>query len=362
MAYLLNLIISCCLLSQIKKNNNYQKLLVIIPVVIIWTIIVGGQYYVGADYGFYIDYFSHPIYSSRFEPIFTSLSRWLYSIGIKGQGQFFFYAFFNAVIVFIAANRLGIKHWALFYFLLITVSTFFNNQMNGIRQCIATVLVFWGFVELYKSKLYGILLIVLALGFHYSSAICLAFLYISKEANYLTKFPKLLLIVTAFVTLLPIGDKANDFLFQYLPSIIKEETAYETMYYNSSYDYVNKEMDFIYKISKLLLFPIYWLSLKLMDSEELTEKENTFYKFGLLSYSLRCLLLMNNLVGRFSFYFWIPSIIPIYLLARYYWRRKDLSRYIMVLAYSSALYFIKIFLEQNEYKYDFYLFHTFPLY
>lgn len=352
MLYIINLLFSCIYLSHIKEKNTLFFIIKVFPVILLWIFIIGGQLGIGADYDQYLGFFNFPHYETRFEPIFTWVSRISYDIGIVGQGQFYVYALINALIIFIASHRLGIKNWGIFYFLLITVSTFFNNQMNGIRQCTAVAFAYWAFVELYTSKIKGVSLIAFASGFHLSAIICVFFTFIKKITAVLTKYPKVLLITCCLISLIPVDDYINNqTLIGYLPDEVREETHYERMY--SDEDQTSSSMDIVYKLSKLLLLPLYLYSLRLLKNSTLSDKEQLFFRFGILSYSLRCALLINHLIGRFSYYFWIPSIIPLYYLCVDLYKRKKHTDLALVLIFASIIYFIKVFMGTAEYKSSF---------
>ena len=344
MIYIINIIFSCMYLSLVKENRFLLYLVKISPVIILWTIIIGGQYDIGADYFNYYDYFSNPALVDRFEPLFQIITKFIYNFKTGSQTPFFIYAF-------IIAFKMRVKNLGLFCFLIITVSTFFNNQMNGLRQCIAIPIACWGMIELYKSKLKGCVLIVLAGGFHYSALICLAFLYIKKVVNIITANPKLLLLLTIIVTCIPSTDTLNNTIINFLPEFIREETVYEKAYLDN--ENLAATTGLIYKLSKLLLIPIYFISLRMLVPGKLNEDETDFFKLGLMSYSLRCVLLVNNLVGRFSGFFWIFSIFPIYYLASDYWKRQKYFKFFMLLIYSSLIYFVKVFVGTAEYKSSF---------
>ena len=351
MLYIINLLFSCIYLSQIKEKNTMLFLIKILPVIFLWVFIVGGQFKIGADYGNYLDFFSNPHSDTRFEPLFVWVSRVSYDLGFVKQGQFYIFAFINAVIIFIASHKLGIKNWGVYYFLLITVSTFFNNQMNGIRQCTAVAFVYWAFVELYNKKIKGVSLIALAGGFHFSALICVVFAYIEKITNFLTKYPKSLLIACCLISLIPADDYINQSVIGFLPEDVREETHYEKMYANN--ESTSESTGIVFKLSKLLLLPIYIYSLRLLKFGGLSKKEVLFFKFGILSYALRCALLINQLIGRFSYYFWIPSIMPLYYLCVNLYRRKRYVEFAFVLIYSSLTYFVKVFMGTAEYKSSF---------
>ena len=351
MFYILNIILSCLYLSVIKERNAFLFLIKVLPVIFLWVFIVGGQYEIGADYGNYLAFFRYPLDDVRFEVLFTGISRFVYRLGVMGQGQFYIFALINAVVIFIASHKLGIKHWAIFYFLLITVSTFFNNQMNGIRQCTAVALVYWGFVELYYSKFKGVALVAFAGGFHLSALANLCFVFIKKVTSILTKYPAVLLISLCSVSLIPSDEYLNESLIEILPEQFKEDTHYESMYADD--ENTNTSTGMVYKLSKLLLLPLYLYSLRLLKNGSLSEKDNFFFRFGILSYSLRCALLINNLIGRFSYYFWIPSILPLYYLCVNLYNRRRHVELAFVLIYASAIYFIKVFMGTAEYRSSF---------
>lgn len=351
MLYILNIILSCFYLSVIKEKNAFLFLIKVLPVILLWVFIVGGQYEIGADYGNYLDFFNYPLDDTRFEVLFTEISRFAYRLGIAGQEQFYVFALINAIVIFVASHKLGIRHWAIFYFLLITVSTFFNNQMNGIRQCTAVALVYWGFIELYSSKLKGTALLALAGGFHFSALVNICFVFLKKVTKILTKYPAILLISLCSISLLPSDEYINEYLIELLPEQFREETHYENMYADD--EDTNASTSVVYKLSKLLLLPLYLYSLRLLKNGSLSEKENLFFRFGILSYSLRCALLINNLIGRFSYYFWIPSILPLYYLCVNMHNKKRYVELAFVLIYASAIYFIKVFMGTAEYRSSF---------
>lgn len=353
--YILNILISCIILDKIKNRRDAIRDIGIGTVIFIWTIIIGGQWYVGTDYGNYYAFFKNPD-RTDFELLFTLISKGLYLVGIRGQGQFFFYAFLNAIVIFKAANRLGIHHLAIFYYLLVAVSTFFNNQMNIIRQCIACAFVFWAFVELYRSKIKGIFLILIAMGFHTSAIVCLSMLFLVKTTNFFTKYPRGLLIVASVILMLPIDPEIiiNN-IFGLLPESFNEYTYYVARYNSNEYGLQN--INNINILSKLILIPVYWLSLCVLDGQELSDKEKTFFKLGFLCFCIKIIFLINPLLSRLASYTWIPSILPIYYLVRLFYRKRKFSTAILLMLYCSATYYVKIIMGIGEYGYDFYLFN-----
>ncbi len=351
LVYVLNIIICCYILHFYNVNNKQSYLIVSIFVIIIWTIIIGGQYGVGSDYFAYLNCFEYN-YHLR-EPLFNFVQDISFMIGISGQGIFFVFALIDATILFIAIYKYKITNLSIFYFLIVTVSTYFNNSMNMLRQIVADVLIFYAFIEMFQSKLKGSLLIAIATGFHFSAMCMFIFIPIKIIIEHTTKFPKFLLIVTTILgsTNILNNDALNEFIFEIIPSIDELE-YYKTAYAGSN---LRDNMSIIYKISKVFYIPIYFISIKLLDGYLATNYEKFLFKLGLLSFCLRVILLQNNLIGRFSCYFWLPSVFPIYFLLKYYWTETRMKHFLLCSIYCMIPYLIKLIQGEFEYKYHFFL-------
>lgn len=341
MLYIINLFFGCWYLRWVRIDR-WGDLWKFLPIIIMWTVIAGGQYYIGADYPMYFSYFNH--YSgapdSRFEWLFAAITDWTIKAGFYGQGPFFVFAFLNACILFAAGKTAKLQHWGIYYLLILTVAVIFNNQMNAVRQTTGVCLCFWAFLEFYERKWVGVILILIASGFHTSCLLCLVFVWIKPISDLGGKYPILLLVLSfgsAFI------DNAtqdfNNWLLSNMPAYFKENTHYGEAYEDSEYGH---ETSIIYRISKLLLIPLYWKSLMLVEKQLLTSRERNLFNLGFVSFFLRNILIVNTLTGRLSYYFWLPSIFPIYYLAVYYWQRKQWVNFFIVTAWCSATYFIKI--------------------
>ena len=145
LVYIFNILLGCLFIHF--ANDKKLWFIPFAMVLFIWTFIAGGQNGIGTDYYDYKDYFESLWGNSRFELLFRLCSTVLYDCGIRGQGQFYFYAALNFIIIFFVGRKLGIRHWGIFYFLIIVVSTFFHNQMNMVRQAVACGLVFAALTE-----------------------------------------------------------------------------------------------------------------------------------------------------------------------------------------------------------------------
>lgn len=353
MVYLFVIVYICLSLSLHQKQINRSKIGIVFftPAIIVWTIVVGGQYYVGTDYPVYLNYFERP--SPAYEPIFCYLTIYLYEHGIKGQYIFFVFAFINAFFIFIACRKIRLSNYALFFFLLVSVSTFFNSQMNGIRQCSAVSIIFLAIAVMKDSKKFSAILIILATGIHYSALACLPLLMYERYLYKITAAPKILITITCFMPFVAVDENFTNQLLSCLPSEIVSGTRL-ALYQDT--DAGEVRLGFIYRVSKLYFVPLYWWSTILLKNNVLNEKEMYLYKLGLFSYFVKSVLLVNLFFNRFSYYFWIPAIFPVYFLARYIQKRNQ-SLYALIILYCSFIYFYKVISETQGYTYDFFVNH-----
>lgn len=125
--------------ANIRSNiNSYNLLILSSPIIIIWVLMIGGQYGVGTDYFSYIYYFTTPdtsYFDERGDLLFGFFIRLSHSFGFYGQDLMFILSFLWIILLlFIGKTFLldsNFKYLCLFFFVYITFSTSFNNQMNA---------------------------------------------------------------------------------------------------------------------------------------------------------------------------------------------------------------------------------------
>lgn len=356
MLYIINILFGCFYLNFVKIEK-WHDLWKISPIILLWTIIAGGQYHIGADYPLYFSYFNHFIGApeSRFEWLFAFITDLTIKAGFWGQGPFFVFAFINIVLIFAAGKIAKISNWGIYYLLIITVAVIFNNQLNAVRQTAAVCLCFIAFLEFYDKKWIGVLFILIGMGFHTSVVLCLPFFFIKKVTDFTSKFPLALLIisfVSAFID--SATSDFNNYLLSIMPDYLKENTHYAEAYENSEYSH---STSFIYRASKIILIPLYWKSLMLIKKGCLTKYETDLFNLGFFAFMMRNLLLLNTLTGRLSFYFWIPSIFPLYYLMRHYWQNKKFLPFIIITAWLIMPYITKIIVGTQNYADSFIFFN-----
>lgn len=351
MVYIINLLFSCIYLSLIRGKTLKSYLIKCIPVILIWTIIVGGQKDVGTDYPVYLAFFEYPAFV--YEPIFCGITLFLFENGLKGQDFFFLYACITALVFFIAAYSYKLKKIWLLYFLMVVVATFFNAQMNGLRQCVAVPLVFGAFHEFFESnsKWKGAILIVIAAGFHYSALIGIFFIFMDRFLNLTKKVPRILLLLCCVAPFITLGEGITEKILSYLPRGVVAMSRLSN-YMNSQN--ADQELALIFRLSKLYFIPLYWWCVSVYKKMNLSEYEDRLFWLGILSFFLKNILLVNVFIGRFGYYFWLPSIFPLYFIIRYYQGKKDYGYSVLIMLYCCFIYFYKVIAGTQGYTYDFY--------
>lgn len=348
MLYIINIVFSCIYLSFIRIRS-WRDIVKVLPVILLWSVIAGGQDNIGVDYPMYLSYFNNPSDAAedRFEWLFAVISGMSARIGLNGQWLFFIFAFINIVLLFIGGRMARIKHWAIYYFLIITVAVIFNNQMNALRQTTAVCFCFMAFIAFFENKMLGIALLAAAMGFHLSAIICFAFLWIRPILKFTSRFP-LALLAIAFISgfIDTATQEFNNSLLELIPDFMADDVRYVEAYTDSEYSH---STDMIYRLSKIIQIPLYWKSLMLLKKNVLTRQETNLFNLGFLSFALRNLLLINTLVGRLSYYFWIPSLFPLYYLMRYYWIRKQYIAFTIIVLWCIVPYIAKIIVGTQNY-------------
>jgi hypothetical protein len=165
---------------------------------------------------------------------------------------------------------------------------------------------------------------------------------------------KLLLFLSVLLPLLPIDNNIISKLFEYTPQIIQDETRYVNMYMYSSHI---ETSSMLVRIQKLVFIPICFISLSVFSTPYLKKEQSLLFCLGILCVFLKSVCSINIMLSRLSYYFFIPTIFPIYYLIKYYIDNKFYKNSIIIILYISCIYIIKLIIGTAEYSYDFYLFH-----
>lgn len=354
MVYLLYTLYSTISLSILSKYReaNYKKLIfVAAPMIFAWILIVGGQYDVGTDYHSYM----HIFYGYGLERTqesgevgFVHFVKLCNSIGLRGQDLFFIISVFWVFSLLYFSKRIvSSKYVFIFIFVFITFSTTFNNQMNGIRQYVATY--FFTFCVLFlldRKYILSILFFLLARSWHASALILIPVLILFlafKNTNNKKVFYILVVLSIVFNQLFK-----EEWLFPILLSI-----GFYDQYVGK--DYV-QEIEFINKLTKIINVPIVLLSIYKLDKYRMRCFDKKIYSIGICSYCIYLASLSLTITNRFGMYFTILMCIPIAYYLIYLYRSKNLNSLILfwlILFYFLAQYIVKVIIfPLGEYSYD----------
>lgn len=350
MVYLLYIIYSCSILSILNryKNTKYSELVFFsIPVIIVWIFIIGGQYYVGTDYRSYLDLFEgNGLWRNEDlgEWFFTSFVKKFNYIGLHGQDLFFIVASFEVLLLLYIGRKLfSTKYLFIFFFIFIAYSSVFNNQMNGLRQYVATYLFSIAVIFLIEKRyMLCILFLVLAGGWHASVLILpIVLLFFYSLRNIYNKKFFYCIVLFSLIFLL----------------IFKEEWLFLFMQYTGFYDqyitsdYVEK-VGFIGKLTKFINVPIILFSIYKSDEYDLDNYSKNMYTIGVFSYCIYISCLASTLTNRFGIYFTILSCIPVVNILIYLFKRKNILFWLIIL-YLFTVYALKVTIfATGEYKYE----------
>lgn len=318
------------------------------PVWIMWLIICGGQYYVGTDYEAYYSIFKDLdlyIYYYKNEYLFAWIVELSAYLGFPPQAPFFF--FYLIGIFFFVLILTKLHHKTSFFFLLlyITVSTVFNNQLNGLRQYIAIYICTYAVLNLYgkAGSVKFVLYLLLASLIHSSSIFVLPFLIFRFKPKISYRQSFILLLTSLIFSLLG----SFNWIISSLDFIIPSHYQH---YLGGTFDVSNS---FIKIITKLIYIPFYLYSMILLKKNRLNGFDLFLYKVGIISYSLRILFIDNFILNRIGNLFILLSILPLYYLLRDLYLRKETHILWFIILFVISFYLLKVLVfPKQEYLYN----------
>ncbi len=350
MSYLLFLLFGSIAFAAYGKANLHNTYIVSIfylfPFIAVWIFMVGGQYYVGTDYENYLRIFSEKnaidFYSERNEYSFSSLVVFFQSLGLYGQFFFYFFAAI-AVLLYVQISRMVTNsHYALMFFLFITVSSLFHNQMNTLRQCTAVYFVTLSIIEfVYDRKISSFILLLVAMGFHSSAIGVLPLFFFVNRISFTPRWAIFFLLFVALLSLV----EFDNLIISLATNISRYAHYVDSEYFEAGVSILNR-------MTKLAYLPIYLCSVPLLrTTNKLSDLELRLFQFGLLAYLLRTLSVVSSITNRFGFYFYILSLLPIF----YYLRelsKSNIKIFTLVCSYIMFIYLLKVLVFPiGEYTY-----------
>lgn len=338
--------------SVYKKIINQHKFLsyflYLFPVWTIWLIICGGQYKVGTDYEAYYNIFETcdvALYYKKFEYFFAYIVEISNYLDLPPQTPF--YIFYLIGYIFFIKILTKIHHDTSFIFIIlyISISTVFNNQLNGLRQYIALYICTYALLTLQDKK--GLLkfsIYTICATFIHSSSLLIFPLAILKHYPKISYNKGNLLLILSII----LGAFGGyNYIISYLTFLVPSHYQH----------YIGGVFDTTYGFStlatKLIFIPFYFYSLTLLKTQKLNEYDLFLFKLGLIGYSIRIMFLSNFIFNRIGNIFLLVSMLPLYFLLRNLYIEKKYKQFAIICLFFISFYLSKVLLfPSQEYLYN----------
>lgn len=295
---------------QCQKHGAVSYCFSFFALIIPWIIVCGSQFEVGTDYYSYIDIFhsaSVELFDNKREFLFALIVRLYHNLGFPPQGLYFIFYFIASIFFVLTCYHINNKTLWIFIVLYFCVSNLFFNQLNGLRQSVATYIITYATLLLNEKRglLYFVFWIVFASFFHASSWFGLI-IPIFNHISLRIKAAKVLLVISLFFTLF--GSSIVNYIFNSFTSIIPP------IYIHLIESTHNVGVGLIGMLPKLLVFPLYYISLEYLKTAA-THRLKRLYIIGIFCYMFRLFSIQNVILDRLGYIFVLLAVFPLYL----YW-------------------------------------------
>ena len=349
MIYLLFLLLGCVAFStydSLHFRNTYISIFYLSPFIALWIFIVGGQLDVGTDYYSYLKIFTNKdsasFYLERNEYAFFAIISFFQTLGFYGQFYFYLFAAISVLADIQISRKVANSHYALFFFLFMTVSSLFHNQMNTLRQCTAVYFFTLSVIDFLRGKrIWSIILLLVAIGFHISAIGLLPIYLFLKKVSLGPRIAIILILSTSLLSIV-----SFDNMIVYVANLIPRYAHY------ANSEYFESGVNIFNKLTKLVYVPIYLLSIYSLRTLKLSKLEFHLFQLGLLACLLRNLSVVSSITNRFGFYFYILSLLPIFYYLREI-QQTNKNLFLMISGYILAIYILKVVaFPTGEYAYN----------
>ncbi len=355
MYYLLFLFINYLVFNELenyKGGGKYFKIGCLAFFVLSWTLMIGSQLGVGSDYYSYLGTFRDGTNMYHFlrnkEYLFVYFVKFMWLLGIKGQGIFFVVALIQGLLFLkIMTEVFGSKKLYTALFVFICFSTVFNNQMNVLRQYIAIYMVTLSTIYFLKKKyIYWGLLFFSSIFFHKSAFFLLPLFGVllffkDKIMNYKLQIA---LIVLGVIL-------ANVDFMEWMKQIL-----IPLGYKHFLYDGILHEISFKSKIVEFFFVPFFiYIVYKFgtLKKLKLSDLERNLFNIGVIGFIIKLATLSLNVLNRFNAYFEIFMIFPfVFFLTKAKGKKNNEVKTLLWLAIL-GIYALKVTLfAVREYSYN----------
>lgn len=360
--YLTTMLTSVCVCFWMQSLRNRQetltsdtrKILTVccLLLIAILGIVVGWRKNVGTDYGNYIDIYNltkdktYTQILKESEPFFGVLNLLCANIFDDYVSAFVLTALISVALIIYGLYKSSVNY-PLSMFLLIAGMYYFD-LFNGMRQMIATAIMFAAYPLVRKRKwLWLLVFTVIALQFHASAVIILTaffYAYYVKPRSWIN----LVLICCFLFIFLNFGSFSNG-LIELLSSSESSYSKYETMLLQA--DLGANVLRFALTAVPPLISMIWWPYLKKTDREA-----GTLVNLSLINACFMFLATKNWIFARFCMFFGIYNILlwP-YILECFEPKSKRLMAASIVVVYFSYFWLI-VHTDSNLLPYQSWLF------
>lgn len=319
----------------------------LLPIFLIWLFICGGQNDVGSDYQSYYNFFcgEEPYkFRDSGEYLFAWIISLCNSLGLYGQSLFYVFYGINFYFFYLILRRIDLKYIFLFIVLYITVTSLFNNQLNGLRQATVIYIGTYALLLLIEEKKWkAFLFIVLSVLIHRSALFLLVTFVMTRLVCRLSLQSLLMMLGISVCFSFVLRVEMLEFITPYLSDVYA--------YYITGHEYEDKSL--LLKVTKLMFIPLYLLALFRFKKMELTELECVLFKWGIVSFCLRVMVLNLDVLYRIFDYFLLLSIFPLYYYLRYLVWNNRCFAFIVIIFLLSAFYALKTTVFASaEYLYE----------
>ncbi|WP_165872316.1 EpsG family protein [Shewanella frigidimarina] len=352
-----------------EKYLNSKKFLSVFfiwfPILFFYFIFPATQYNVGTDYFTYRNYYAQPdlieLYRIKGELVFYYIYRFIVENQLGEQSIFYFCTFFNTCLLFFTMFKLRKANFniAIIFFLFLTITGIYHNQMNGLRAYMGVMCIPLAFVYLAENKLIKTaVLIILAISSHFSSVVSL--------------------LLLPMKILIPLSNRKLAFLFFLLPfiyvSLMQLVPSFVNLFFFRYSHYLNSDyatgislINLFSKLYYLPLFVFFWfVYLKRKPISIYCESSvfRKYFDFSIVVWVVTYWFIILSL--EYGFFFRLQSafiffyIFPIYYLYQYLIDSKSWRRVSFLSVYILAPYVLKVtYMASGEYNYSNYLFYSF---
>ncbi|WP_162814004.1 EpsG family protein [Vibrio tetraodonis] len=339
------------------KRNVFLYFTATFPAIVFYIFVSSTQYYVGSDYPSYIYIYENPWVWGRYfdqgEYFFYYSLEFLNHLKLEPQALFFVFTLAQTLPIFYFFFKLkqrynDVRLWLLF-FIFLSVTNIYNNQLNGIRQYAAVVLVpLFAYLICDRKYVKSFFYLFLMKMMHASSLINVVIyplkLFEKLKPNYL--FLIFLLSTVIYLILPSLVPVALEVIGSYSHYI-------DGQYFESS--------DLSVVITKIYYLPVYLVFYYLYSKNTGNSKEGSFinsdlFRFFIVIFSFTywafLMSLKIGILSRLQSYFVFFNIFPIYYVLNFYYH-KNFKFFIIILGFIVLPYLAKItFLAKNEFFYQ----------